>query len=159
MPKMLWNLFLSEKCVRKVVVKPEVMVYFGLLLVKSEFWVAESEKRVAAIFLFPVWPLEPAGSSLLPCSGLYCRVIAHRRLEMLSIRKRGAPNLNLSSESTIQRPEVLSKVHEMVRKVVKLSVIQKTLWSNLKWICKTGSSCVLWPTFDVNTVKLGNGMR
>jgi len=43
--------------------------------------------------------------------------------------------------------------------VVKLAVIRKTSWSNLKWICKTGSSCVLWPTFDVNTVKLGNGMR
>jgi len=24
---------------------------------------------------------------------------------------------------------------------------------------QTGSSCVLWPTFDVNPVKLGNGMR
>ena len=130
-------------------------MYFGLLLVKSKFGVAESEKRVAAIFLLPVWPLEPAGSSLLPYSGLYTRGIAHRRLEMLSIRKRGAP----WSESTIRKPEVLSKVPEMVRKVVKLSLIRKTLWSNLKWICKTGSSCVLWPTFDVNTVKLGNGMR
>ena len=134
-------------------------MYFGLLFVKSKIGVAESEKRVAAIFLLPFWPLEPAGSSLLPYSGLYSRGIAHRRLEMLSIRKRGAPNLNLWSESTIQKPEVLSKVPEMVRKVVKLSVIRKTLWSNLKWICKTGSSCVLWPTFDVNTVKLGNGMR
>jgi len=50
--------------VRKVVViKPEVVVYFGLLLVKSEFGVAELEKRVAAIFLLPVWPLEPPGRS------------------------------------------------------------------------------------------------
>ena len=24
---------------------------------------------------------------------------------------------------------------------------KKSSWSNLKWICKTGSSCVLWPTF------------
>ena len=95
------------------------------------------------------------GTLFLPYSGLYCRGIAHRRLEMLSIRKRGSPNLNLWPE----KPEVLSKVPEMARKVVKLSVIWKTLWSNLKWICKTGSSCVLWPTFDVNTVKLGNGMR
>ena len=100
---------------RKVVVKPEVMVYFGLLLVKSEFWVAESEKRVAAIFLFPVWPLEPPRRSFLPHSGLYCRGIAHRRLEMLSIRKPGAANLNLWPESTIQKPEVRSKVPEMVR--------------------------------------------
>ena len=134
-------------------------MYFGLLLVKSKFGVAESEKRVAAIFLLPVWPFEPSGSSLLLYSGLYCRGITHQRLEMLSIRKRGAPNLNLWSESTIQKPHVLSKVPEMVRKVVKLSVILKTLWSTLKWICKTESSCVLWPTFDVNTVKLGNGMR
>ena len=43
-------------------VKPEVVVYFGLLLVKSEFGVAESEKRVAAIFLLPVWPLDPPGA-------------------------------------------------------------------------------------------------
>ena len=57
--------------------------------------VAESEKRVAAIFLLPVWPLEPPGRSFLPYSGLYCRRIAHRRLEMRSIRKSGAPNLNL----------------------------------------------------------------
>ena len=90
-------------------------MYFGLLLVKSEFGVAESENRVAAVFLFPVWPLEPPGRSFLPHSGLYCRGIAHRRLEMLSIRKPGAPNLNLWPESTIQKPEVRSKVPEMVR--------------------------------------------
>ena len=35
----------------------------------------------------------------------------------------------------------------MVRKVVKFIVNRNTSWSNLKWICKTGSSCVLWPTF------------
>ena len=122
------NLFLSEKCVRKVVVKPEVVVYFGLLLVKSEFGVAESEKRVAAIFLFPVWPLEPPGRSFLPHSGLYCRGIAHRRLEMLSIRTPGAPNLNLWPESAIQKPKW--------SEVVKLTVIRKTWWSTLKWICK-----------------------
>jgi len=134
-------------------------VYFDLLLLKSEFGVAESEKRVAAIFILPVWFLEPPGRCFLPYSGLYCRGIAHRRLEMLFIRKTGATNLNLWPESTIQKPEVLSKVPEMVQKVVKLTVIRKTSWSNLKFICKTGSSCVLWPTFGVNTVKLGNGMR
>ena len=64
MPEMPSNLFLSKKCVRKVVVvKPEVVVYFGLLLVKSEFVVVETGKRIAAIFLFPVWPLEPPGRS------------------------------------------------------------------------------------------------
>ena len=60
---------------RKVVVfKPEVVVYFGLLLVKSEFGVAESEKRVASIFLLPVWPREPPGRSfclILACIAQY----------------------------------------------------------------------------------------
>jgi len=89
-------------------------VYFGLFLDKSKGGVAVSEKRVAAIFLLPVRPLEPPGCSFLPYSGLYRRGIAHTRLEMLSIRKPGAPNLNLWPESTIQTPEVLLKVPEMV---------------------------------------------
>ena len=98
-------------------------MYFGLLLDKSKGGVAESEKRVAAIFLLPVWPLEPPERSFLPYSGLCgCRT-ADRWLEMISVSKWGAPNLNLWTESTIQKPEVLSKVPEMVRKVVKLSVI------------------------------------
>ena len=44
---------------------------------------------------------------------------------MLSIRTSGAQNLNLWQGSTIQKPEVLTKVPEMVRNVVKLTVIQK----------------------------------
>ena len=35
------------------------------------------------------------GRSFLPYSGLHCRRIAHGRLELLSIRKAGARNLNL----------------------------------------------------------------
>jgi len=70
-------------------------VYFGLLLDISKGGVAESEKRVAAIFLLPVWPLEPPERSFLPYSGLRCRRIAYGRQEMLSVRKLGAPNLNL----------------------------------------------------------------
>jgi len=101
-------------------------VYFGLLLEKSKVGVAESEKRVAAIFLLPVWHLEPPGGPFLPYSGLYCRRIAHRWLEMLSIRITGAPNLNLSPGSTVQKLEVLTEVPEMVRNVVKLTVIRKT---------------------------------
>ena len=101
-------------------------MYFGLLFVKLKIGVAESEKRVAAIFLLPVWPLEPPGRSFLPYSGLHCRRIPHRRLEMLSIRKPGVPNINLWPESTIQKPEVLIKVPEMVPNVVKLIVIRKT---------------------------------
>jgi len=70
-------------------------VYFGLLFVKSKVGVAESEKRLAVIFLLPVWLLEPPGRSFLPYSGLHCRRIAIGRLELLSVRKAGAPNLNL----------------------------------------------------------------
>ena len=110
--------------------KPEVVVYFGLLLDKLKVGVAESEKRVAAIFLLPVWPLEPPGGSFLPYSGRYCRLITQRRLEMPSIRKPGAPNLNLWHGSTIQKPEVVSKVPEMVRNVVELIVIRKTRVKN-----------------------------
>ena len=101
-------------------------MYFGLLLDKLKVGVAESEKRIAAIFLLPVWPLEPPGGSFLPYSGLYCRRIAHRRTQMLSVRKPGATNLNLQPGSTVQQPEVLSTVPETVRNVVKLIVIRKT---------------------------------
>jgi len=54
-------------------------------------------RKTARLFLFllPVWLLEPPGCSFLPYSGLHCRRIAHGRLELLSIRKAGAPNLNL----------------------------------------------------------------
>jgi len=46
-------------------------VYFGLLSDKSKVGIAESEKRVAAIFLLPVWALEPPERSFLPYSGSY----------------------------------------------------------------------------------------
>ena len=52
-------------------VKPEVVVYFGLLLILTQVGVAESEKRVAAIFLLSVWTLEPTKRSFLPYSGSY----------------------------------------------------------------------------------------
>ena len=45
---------------------------------------------------------------------------------MLSVRTPGAQNLNLKPGTTIQKPEVLSRVPEMVRNVVKLTVIRKT---------------------------------
>ena len=51
-------------------------MYFGLLLDKLKVGVAESEKRVAAIFLLPVWPLEPLDA--LFCLNLACIVaISH----------------------------------------------------------------------------------
>jgi len=52
--------------------------------------------------------------------------------------------------------EVLSKAPEMVRNVVKFIFIGKMCEKSRR---QAGSSGVLWPTFDVNTVKLGNGMR
>ena len=65
MPEMVRNavkfIFIRKMREKSRRVKPEVVVYFGLLLVKSEFVVAETGKRVAAIFLLPVWPLEPPG--------------------------------------------------------------------------------------------------
>ena len=42
----------------------------------------------------------------------------------------GAPYLNLWPRSTIQKPEVLTQVPEMVRNVVKLTVIRKTRVKN-----------------------------
>jgi len=44
-------------------------VYFGLLSILTQVGVAESEKRVAAIFLLPVWALEPPERSFLPAAG------------------------------------------------------------------------------------------
>jgi len=102
-------------------------VYFGLLLDKSKVGLAESEKLIAAIFILPGLASRAPGVLLLPYSGLYCRGIIHRRLEKLSIRKPGAPDLNLWPESSIQKLEILSKVPEMVRKLVKLTVIRKNV--------------------------------
>ena len=96
----------------------KVVVYFGLLLDKSKLGVAESEKLVAAIFLLAVWPF-------LPYFGLHCPGIAHRRLEMLSIRTSGAQKSKSWPESTTEKPEVLSKVPEMVRNAVKFIFIRK----------------------------------
>ena len=57
----------------------------------------------------------------------------------------------------MQKPEVLSKILEMVRNAVKFIFIRKMRENNRRR--QTGSSGVLWPAFDVNIVKLGNGMR
>jgi len=107
--------------VRKiVVVNSEVAVYFGLLLVKSEFGVADSEKRVAAIFLLLVWPLEPLGGSFLPYSGLYCCRIAHRRKTGCTKSKSVARKYSSETGST----------YKSARNVVKLTVIRKTRVKN-----------------------------
>ena len=101
-------------------------MYFGLLLDKSNVGVAVSEKLVSAIFLLPVWPLEPPGGSFLPYSGPHGCSIADSRFEMLPTTKSAATGLNMWPRSTIQKPEVLTNVPEMVRNVVKLIVIRKT---------------------------------
>ena len=54
-------------------------MYFGLLSVLTQVGVAESEKRVAAIFLLPVSPLEPRKRSFRPYSGSYGCLVARRR--------------------------------------------------------------------------------
>ena len=73
------------------------------------------------------------------------------------MRKLGATNLNLWTGSRIQKPEVLSKMPEMVQNVVKFNVIRKM--RDKKSRGHTGGSCVLWPTFGLNSLKLRNGAR
>ena len=70
-------------------------MYFGLLSILTPVGVAESEKRVAAIFLLPVWSVASRGRSFLRYSGPYGRRIAESGLEMRSMRKLGAPSRNL----------------------------------------------------------------
>ena len=81
---MSWNQVFSEKFAKNVVeVKPEVVVYFGLLSILTQVGVAQPEKRVAAIFLLPVWALEPPKRSFRPYSGSYGCLMAGRRPKML----------------------------------------------------------------------------
>ena len=61
-----------------------------------------------SIFLLPVWPLEPPGRSFFALFWPVLRSIVHRRLEKLSIKKPGAPDLNLWPESTIQKKVVIT---------------------------------------------------
>jgi len=75
---------------------------------------------------------------------------------VLVAQKPGAINLNLWTGSRNQKPEVLSKMPEMVRNV-KFTSVQKLREKNRRG--QTGSSCVLWPTFDFNSLKLRNGER
>jgi len=59
-----------------------------------------------------------------------------KRLEMLSIR---------TPVHKIQKPEVLSKMPEMVRNAVKIIFIRKMREKSRRR--QTGSSNILWPTF------------
>ena len=49
------------------------------------------------------------------------------------------------TESTLKSARNSPKCYESDRN--SKNACNKSSWSNLKWICKTGSSCVLWPTF------------
>jgi len=59
----------------------------------------------------------------LPFSGPYSCRIADRRLEILSMRKLRATYLKLWTGRRIQKPEVVSKMSEIVRNV-KFTVIR-----------------------------------
>ena len=85
----------------------------------------------------------------MPYFGPYGRRIADSRLEMLPMTKSGATSRNLYTGSGILKPEVLSKVPEIVGNVVKLTIFRKNREKSRRG--QTGSSCVLWPTFDFNT--------
>ena len=61
----------------------------------------------------------------MPFSGSYGCRIADRRLEILPVRKLGATYLHLWTGSRIQKPEVHSIMPEMLRNVVKFTVIRK----------------------------------
>ena len=97
----------------------------NVLDVESEVWVADSKNRVVAIFLLPVWLLALSGRSFLPYFGPCCCRIAYLGHGMLPIRKLGATYINLWTGSKIQKPEVLSKMPEIIRNVVKFTVIRK----------------------------------
>ena len=78
-------------------------------------------------------------------SGLYCRRIAHRRLQMLSIRTLGAQNLNLGPEVQLRNRKYIQKMSEVVRNAVKFIFIPKMREKSRRR--QTVSSGVLWPTF------------
>jgi len=71
------------------------------------------------------WPLALPGRYFLPYFGAYDCRIAHRRLDMLPMRKLGATNVNLWTDSKFQKPEVLLQMPEKVRIVIKFTVIRK----------------------------------
>jgi len=68
---------------------------------------------------------------------------------MLPMTKSGATSRNLYTGSGILKPEVLSKVLEIVGNVVKFTIFRKNREKSRRG--QTGSSSVLWPTFDLNT--------
>ena len=120
-------------------------MYFGLLLDKSTVWVDESEKRVTAIFLLPVWPLEPPERSFFalfwPVLSPYCTSTVRNAF----YKDSGCAKSKSWPGSTIEKPEVHSKMPEVVRNAVKFIFIRKM---REKSRCRqTGSSGLLWPTY------------
>ena len=61
----------------------------------------------------------------MPYSGPYGCSIADSRFEILPTRKSGETSLNFWTRSRLRKPEVVLKVPETVRNVVKFTVIRK----------------------------------
>ena len=127
-------------------------MYFGLLLDKSKVGVAESEKRVAAVFLLPIRPLEPPGRSffalfwpaLSPCRTSTASNAFYKKIGCTKC-KSVARKYSSGTGSTFKSARNGPKCREIDRN--SKNACKMSPWSNLKGICKTGSSCVLWPTF------------
>ena len=84
-------------------------MYFGLLLDKPTVCVDESEKRVTAIFLLPVWPIEPPERSFF---ALFWPVLSPYITSMVRnafYKDTGCAKSKSWAGSTIEKPEVHSK--------------------------------------------------
>ena len=57
-----------------------------------------------------------------------------------------ARKYNLETGSTFKSARNAPKCREIDRN--SKNACKKLSWCNMKWICKTGSRCILWPTFD-----------
>jgi len=134
-------------------------MYFGLLFDKLKVGVAESEKRVAAIFLLPVWPLAPWKlffALFWPAFSPYRTwTVRHAFNKKTGCTRSKSVAQKYSSEtgSTFKSARNCPKCREIDRN--SKNACKKSSWSNVKWICKTGSSCVLWPTFE----QIGSRLR
>ena len=127
-------------------------MYFGLLFVKSKVGVAESEKRLAffistsglasrapwALFFALFW------LALSPYRTRTART-AFNQKSGCTKSKSVAQKYSSETGSTYKSARNGPKCREIDSN--SKNACKKSSWSNLKWICKTGSSCVLWPTF------------
>jgi len=92
-----------------------VVVYFAYFWLNKKSWSLSQKNGLQPYFYFRFDLCRPGDSP-------FCRIlarIADRWLEMLPIRKTGATNLNRWTGSRSRKPEVLSKMPEMVRNAVE----------------------------------------